>query len=1039
MSTTDESILREFLAEALDHLDGIEDSLLQIESDGENIDEELVNKVFRAVHTIKGGAGFLNLQKISQVCHAQENLLNLVRERKLVPTNAVTTTLLITLDTIKGLLSDISLEASADVSADVARLNAILRMAEGGELLFDSSSDGSSQSDEFMPASGELEEWGRKGFWVYGVALDFCETKAYGHADGRGLLSVLDRTGAILAAGVDLNDLRSQLELGSCNAGVVNLVYASILEPDLVRQMLRIPISELRVLLSQDPHANVKEEMKVTAVASASSTGSLSTPSQVAVPSSPRPVAPAPMAPAPVARETADVSTHSASAEPADKIKVSLSVIDNLMALAGELVLARNQLIQSVTSKDLEAIDRSARQLNFITSELQMNIMSTRMQPVGNIFNKFRRIVRDMGNKLGKQVQLVITGEEVELDKNIIEAIGDPLTHIVRNSMDHGIETVEAREAFGKHAQGTLQLVARHEAGMVVLEVSDDGAGIDPQRVKRKAVEKGIITQQAADQMSEKDLLNLIFLPGFSTAEKVTDISGRGVGMDVVRTTFAKIGGSVDISSIVGKGTTLQIRLPLTLAIIPALMVKAADMVFAVPQVNLQELVRIPPEQIKKRINRVGDAVFLRLREELLPLLSIREILRTETKFRDPNTGELKVDRRAGFWDRRMGEAEVSEEIRNQRKNSGDRRSRMSGSVKIAVVTTGHIRFGLVVDGFLDTEEVVLKPLGSHLKDCRFYSGATILGDGHPALIFDISGVAERWLNIATIQDARDNIVKKDSKNAQDVQALIILKGGGEQFYAAPLGLITRIEQVDKSRIERVGERIHMQYRDAIMPLYTVDSVANVLPLPDQEYYYVVLFKVQGKEVGLVVSEIVDTVESKAMIDQGAYQQRGILGTSIIDSRTTFVLDLYGVVVSKDPEMAVSQHKVTEEVQQTSVILVVDDSLFFRTQIQKFVEEAGFTTVTAEDGVQALDIVRSGEHNISMILTDIEMPNMDGLDFTRNVRQMSQFKKLPILAITSLMGSEAEQRGLDAGVDEYQIKLDREKIVERVRFYHRGK
>ncbi len=1038
MSTTDESILREFLAEALDHLDGIEDSLLQIESDGENIDEELVNKVFRAVHTIKGGAGFLNLQKISQVCHAQENLLNLVRERKLVPTNAVTTTLLITLDTIKGLLSDISLEAAADVSADVARLNAILRMAEGGESLFDGSSEGSSQKEDFMPSPVELEEWDRKGFWVYGVALDFCETKTYGHVDGRGLLSVLDRTGSILAAGVDLNSLRSQLELGSCNAGVVNLVYASILEPDLVRQMLRIPLSELHVILSQDPHSVEKVEAKVAATASvASTTSSNSVPSPMVVPTAPRPVAPTPMALPPV-RENTEVSTHSGTAEPADKIKVSLSVIDNLMALAGELVLARNQLIQSVTSKDLEAIDRSARQLNFITSELQMNIMSTRMQPVGNIFNKFRRIVRDMGNKLGKQVQLVITGEEVELDKNIIEAIGDPLTHIVRNSMDHGIETVEAREAFGKNAQGTLQLVARHEAGMVVLEVSDDGAGIDSQRVKRKAVEKGIITPQAADQMSEKDLLNLIFLPGFSTAEKVTDISGRGVGMDVVRTTFAKIGGSVDISSIVGKGTTLQIRLPLTLAIIPALMVKAADMVFAIPQVNLQELVRISPEQIKKRINRVGDAVFLRLREELLPLLSIREVLRAETKFRDPNTGELKEERRAGFWDRRMGEAEVSEEIRNQRKNSADRRSRMSGSIKIAVVTTGHIRFGLVVDGFLDTEEVVLKPLGSHLKDCRFYSGATILGDGHPALIFDISGVAERWLNIATIQDARDNIVKKDSKN-QDVQALIILKGGGEQFYAAPLGLITRIEQVDKHRIEHVGERIHMQYRDAIMPLYTVDSVANVLPLPEQEYYYVVLFKVQGKEVGLVVSEIVDTVESKSVIDQGAYQQRGILGTSIIDSRTTFVLDLYGVVVSKDPEMAVSQHKVTEEVQQTSVILVVDDSLFFRTQIQKFVEEAGFNTVTAEDGVQALDIVRSGEHNISMILTDIEMPNMDGLDFTRNVRQMSQFKKLPILAITSLMGSEAEQRGLDAGVDEYQIKLDREKIVERVRFYHRGK
>jgi two-component system chemotaxis sensor kinase CheA len=1029
MTTTDESILKEFLAEALDHLDGIEDSLLQIEGDGANINEELVNKVFRAVHTIKGGAGFLNLQKISQVCHAQENILNLVRNRKLVPTNPVTTTLLITLDTIKGLLLDISLEAAADVSTELARLNTILAAAEAGmneSQMASNSGPGGAPAERPLKDSvsdDQLDSWRRKGFWVFEFKIDFSDPKSYGYMTGDSLLSVMEKTGTIIASSMPINDLKVRLGKGTFEDVPVDLLYASILEPDLIRQMLRLPVTDIHQVVSQDSKASTPAPAPVPKAGMVSTIPSptVSSPIVVSIPVPP----------------PGEVAQHAVAAEPADKIKVSLSVIDNLMSLAGELVLARNQLIQSVSSKDIEAIDRSARQLNFITSELQMNIMSTRMQPVGNVFNKFRRIVRDMGQKLGKHVQILISGEEVELDKNIIEAIGDPLTHIVRNSMDHGIETVETREAIGKAAMATIQLVARHEAGMVVLEVSDDGAGIDAARVKRKAIEKSVVTAQAAEMMTEKEILNLVFLPGFSTADKVTDISGRGVGMDVVRTTFAKLGGSVDIVSVFGKGTTLQIRLPLTLAIIPALMVKVADMVFAVPQVNLQELVRVAPDQVKKRINRVGDAVFLRLRDELLPLLSIREILKVKSYFTDPITGEEREDKRQ-FWDRRKTDEEVSEEIRNLRQKTGDRRSRMGGSVKIAVVTTGHIRFGIVVDGFQDTEEVVLKPLGSHIKECRFYSGATILGDGRPALIFDISGVAEHWLNIATLQDARESISSKQTTK-EDVQALIILKGGGEQFYAAPLGLITRIEQVDAKQIEKVGGKVHMQYRNAIMPLYTVDGIAKVEALPEQDFYYVVLFKMQKKDVGLIVAEIVDTVETKAIVDQSAYHQNGIMGTSIIDGRTTFMLDLYGIAVGQNPELGHTPVVAQVAGSVETKVLVVDDSLFFRTQIQKFVEEAGFKTLTAEDGVQALEMMKDSANVISMLLTDIEMPNMDGLELTRHVRDLPQFKNLPILAITSLMGSDAEKRGLEAGVNEYQIKLDREKIVDRLRFYHKVK
>lgn len=1012
MSTTDESVLQEFLAESLDHLDGIEDSLLQIEADGAEINEELVNQVFRAVHTIKGGAGFLNLQKISQVCHAQENILNLIRNRQMVPTNDVVTTLLITLDTIKTLLNDISLEADADVSSDLERLNRILTIQkEPADIM---TIENEQEIPEIVQELDQdlLNDFSKRGFWVYYADSKLQQNVTQGDVDLGSLVSILERTGSVLASNPDMEQIRRDIEDGNILDKHVQFVYATILEPSLFAQMLQISERSIYIVVDQ----NIAQ--------------STPPPPPPAIPTeilNPTP---------PKVPSSVQESVHSAGTEASDKIKVSLSVVDNLMTLAGELVLARNQLVQSVTSKDFEAIERSSRQLNFITSELQMNIMATRMQPVGNVFNKFRRIVRDMSQKMGKKVKLVISGEDVELDKNIIESIGDPLTHIVRNSMDHGIESPQDRTASGKDSVALLQIMARYEAGMVVLEITDDGRGIDPDRIIKKALEKGVINAANAEMMSEKEILQLIFAPGFSTADVVTDISGRGVGMDVVRTTFARLGGAVDVNSTKGKGTTLQIRLPLTLAIIPAIMIKAANQVFAIPQVNLQELVRIAPEHLKSRINHVGDSVFLRLREELLPLISIREILNLQGSYLDPETGEEREDRRRRFWDRREVDEKMDGKTEEMRTHSGDRRSRVSGSIKIAVVSTGHVKFGLVVDGFLDTEEVVLKPLGTHLQNCNFYSGATILGDGHPALIFDVAGIAESWLDMAVVDDMLDQ-AQHEQKALEDKQSLIILRGGEGEYFAAPLGLITRIEEIKAEQIEKISGKVHMHYRNSILPLFTVDSVAQMSALPELDTYYVVLFKVQGKEVGLLVSAIVDTVESQSKIDHQAYNQPGIMGTAIIDGRTVFLLDLYGIAVVHEP--ALSREKTREEEESSSgeeLVLVLDDSVFFRSQIEKFVKEAGYEAITAEDGLDGLNKLKNARRPVTMILTDIEMPNMDGLGFTKAVRAEPEYEKIPIVAITSLMGNDAEKAGYDAGVNRYLIKLDREKIIETLHEYH---
>ncbi|NLB64397.1 MAG: response regulator [Fibrobacter sp.] len=1010
MIDNDESLLQEYLSESLEHLEGIEDSILKIEEDGSNTDDELVNKVFRAVHTIKGGAGFLNLQNISVVCHAQESILNLVRNGVIVPDSEITNALLVSIDTVQLMLEDISTEASTDVSSELETLNNILKKYSSETSAMDGNmTDISTGSLVALISSDVLEDFTKRGSWVYQFTFNVKKPKQYGYDNFESLISVLDKTGTILAS--------NSPEFQDAPDGIWELAYATILEPALLYQMLKLSAEEVIIIVNQD---KLSESQSAEPAAQ-----------PVATKVEKQVVSKSDTQASPIGDASVSVITN--SPEASEKIRVNLSVLDKLMTLAGELVLARNQLVQSVASKNLETIESNSRQLNFITSELQMAIMATRMQPIGNVFSRFRRIVRDMSQRLGKKVNLEITGEDVELDRSIIDAIGDPLTHIVRNSMDHGVEVPHIREAAGKNGTAQISLKARHEAGMVVIEIVDDGAGIDPAKITEKAIEKKLIAASDVERLSEKEVLNLIFAPGFSTAAEVTDISGRGVGMDVVRTSFARLGGSVDISSTLGQGTTLQVRLPLTLAIIPALMVQVGAQVFAIPQVNLQELVRIAPDQIKRRINKVGDSVFLRLREELIPLLSLNEILEIKSTFVHPETGAVQESQREQFWDRRqLDDVDLNDDNRKQEQ---DRRNRLSGSIKIAVVTTGSASFGVVVDGFQDTEEVVLKPLGSHLQKCRFYSGATILGDGNPALIFDVGGMAEKWLDLQAVDEVRESIIQNDIQADNEKQSLILMKGGGNQYYGAPLGLITRIEEVAASEIEKVADKLHIHYRNEILQLFTLDNVAGVEPLAEQSTYNIVVFEVQNKSVGLIVSEIIDAVETDAYIDQEAYSQPGIMGSSIIEGRTTFILDLYGIAIKKMPELAVQSKALgQDEGSEEKLVLVVDDSIFFRTQIQKFVEEAGYKAVVADDGATAWPLME--EHNFTLVLTDIEMPIMDGLEFTRLIKGHEKFKNIPVVAITSLMGSEAEERGYQAGVDQYLVKLDREQIVNTLNHYH---
>jgi two-component system, chemotaxis family, sensor kinase CheA len=544
-------------------------------------------------------------------------------------------------------------------------------------------------------------------------------------------------------------------------------------------------------------------------------------------------------------------------------IRVDVSLLDRLMNLAGELVLARNQILQfSTTQKDTTFVATSQR-LNLITTELQEEVMKTRMQPIGNIWSKFPRVVRDLAIACGKQVRIEMEGKETELDKSLIEAIKDPLTHLVRNSVDHGIESPQARVAGGKPVEGRIFLRAFHEGGQVNIEISDDGAGIDPERVKQKALQRALLTPEQAARLSDREVLNLISLPGFSTAEKVTNVSGRGVGMDVVKTNIEKIGGTVDTQSKPGQGTTFKMKIPLTLAIIPALIVTSGGDRYAIPQVSLLELVRLEGEQARSGIEMIHGTPVYRLRGNLLPLVYLSRELRVE--------------------DRTDTEADV---------------------VNIVVLQADNRQFGLVVESINDTEEIVVKPLGQHLKGIPTFAGATIMGDGKVALILDVLGIAQRANVVSEVRDrALVDEAAQSLEQRANRQTLLLFTIGQDGRMAIPLSKVARLEELPGSAVERVGHQEVVQYRGQILPLIRLSSILDGGPpvaKVEDPAMQVVVYSGQGRRVGLVVDRIVDIVEETITMQSRA-SRNGMLGSAVIQQRVTELLDVEDVIRATDP------------------------------------------------------------------------------------------------------------------------------------------
>lgn len=661
-------------------------------------------------------------------------------------------------------------------------------------------------------------------------------------------------------------------------------------------------------------------------------------------------------------------------------IRVDVDLLDKLMNLVGELVLSRNQILQFCSHLQDPAFTASGQRLNLITTELQGGVMKTRMQPIGVVWSKLPRVVRDLARQCGKKISLEMEGAGTELDRTIIEAIKDPLTHVVRNSCDHGLETPEARVAAGKPATGKLLLRAFHEGGNVTIEIVDDGAGIDLARVRSKAVKQQLIREDQAVRLSDREAANLIFTPGFSTAETVTNISGRGVGMDVVKTNIERIGGSLDIVTTKGQGTTLRIKIPLTLAIIPGMIVGSGGERFVIPQTSLLELIRLEGDAVDNQVEWVAGAPLFRRRGNLLPLAFLDKVLELPAAAGKPDV------------------------------------------LNIVVLQAEDRHFGLVVDHVMDTQEIVVKPLSKQLKGLTGFAGATIMGDGTVALILDVLGLSQLAGIRADGNRGRLPIVPQNQASAgQEKQAHLLFRAGNYSRLAVPLQLVSRLEEFPIEKVERAGGSDVVQYRGGLLPLIHLrETLGASGEKPDNTSYPAIVFSQGANQIGLTVDEILDIVEDRPTAHHERARE-GILGSAIIDGRVTDLLDVDHIVQS------CSQNWFSETGSDSPFVLVVDESGFGRQLLRSTLELAGYVVDEAARVDDAL--AKCGRSRYAAIIAAIGSNSSVHDEIVNGFKAKSSSRPIPVVAVYNQDGDNALGSSRLEGFAAAHSRFDRQGIL----------
>lgn len=689
----------------------------------------------------------------------------------------------------------------------------------------------------------------------------------------------------------------------------------------------------------------------------------------------------------------------------AQSLRVNVDVLENLMTMVSELVLTRNQLLQTLRQHSESEFTAPLQRLNHVVSDLQEGVMQTRMQPIGNAWAKLPRIIRDITLDLGKKIDLQMHGQDTELDRQVLEMIKDPLTHMVRNSADHGVEMPEDRLAAGKPETGKIVLNAFHEGGHIIIEIKDDGKGLSTEKIRKKIIDNGLATAEELNELSAQQLQQFIFKPGFSTAEKVTSVSGRGVGMDVVRTNIEKIGGSVELKSQEGVGSTFRIKIPLTLAIVSALIIESAGERFAIPQLSVRELVMAGGEN-ENKIEMIRGTPVFRLRDRLLPLVSLSKLL----KLRQDDILAEKHDTERPI---------NTSEYKNQ---------------YIIVTQVGAYNFGVLVDRVYDTEEIVVKPVANIIRDIDLFSGNTILGDGSVIMILDPNGVAKATgeVEVSDNDAAFDTHIRPDK--AKEKTSLILFTAGQGAPKTVPLALVSRLEMIKREHLEQANGQTLIQYRGKLMPIIPFDPQTDIHA---KEEFPLLVFTDGDQVMGLAVEEIVDIKDEVIDVQIDGHVD-GLIGTAVIDDKATDVIDVGYFITSVRKDWFGEHHgqpySKSRSVHDAGVqiepkkILLVDDSPFFRNMLTPILTMAGYEVTAFDSAEDALKRFEDGSH-FDLVISDIEMPDMDGFEFVEKLKASNSLSQIPVLALSSHATEEDKKRGLQAGFTDHVAKFDRDSLL----------
>lgn len=933
-----DDLIVEFLTETNESLEELDQDLVNLEQNPN--DKDLLGKIFRVMHTIKGTCGFLDLPRLEKVAHHAENVLGRFRDGDLDVTPEYVSLIFESLDVIKDIVKDIE-QTGKEPEAEYPDLIAKL----------DAAYEGQSLSTVSHQESGISED----------IAKDTQESDS-------GRVSEPDEHGfvPVPAAGAVFNDNETPAE----KAPPAEQVEEPEAQP------------------SQD-NADKTEDKED--------------------------------------KDEAGAKKASGTPLSAQTLRVNVDVLENLMTMVSELVLNRNQLLQiSRNSKDNQ-FEGPLQQLNHVVSDLQDGVMKTRMQPIGNAWSKLPRIIRDLSIELDKKVNLEMRGQDTELDRQVLEMIKDPLTHMVRNSVDHGIETVEERLKAGKPEEGRVLLNAYHEGGHIIIRISDDGKGLSTDKIKQKVLDKGLATEDHLAEMSDQQIQQFIFKAGFSTAEQVTAVSGRGVGMDVVRTNIEKIGGSIELKSTEGKGSVFTIKIPLTLAIVSALIVASGEERFAIPQLAVQELVMVSSSG-NNAIEMIKGTPVFRLRDRLLPLVSLAELLGIK-KDKDIISEDLADGRKDDDGDSE-GSAAMTEDEKTVEKLQDN------NNQYIVVTKVGSYTFGIIVDRVFDTEEIVVKPVSKILRQIDLFSGNTILGDGSVIMILDPNGIAQHTGEVEAgdeEQQQQEDSLKRAAELDQKT-SLLLFKAGDKTPKAVPLSLIARLENIEVKDIEYSGTDMMVQYRGALMPLI---PYSDGIVIEGAEHKPVLVFADDKRAMGIIIDEIIDIKDEVVKVNETQKRTR-VLGSAIIDGKATDVVDV-AYFLNRGSDNWFKTHDDTPYNKegakaaktQKRRVLLVDDSHFFRNMIIPLLKMAGYDVEAAESAQDALRLCESGDQ-FDLIISDIEMPDMDGFEFAKKIKTSSNWQDTPMLALSSHATPQDIDRGLQVGFQSYVAKFDRDTLLSTI-------